>query len=654
MQKNLDELILKNKEIQKNYSLKEQNENNLNKEISTIKNKNELLNNEMDNIKNDNLLMKLAINKDVGVLKELHRMGLLSNININNNYIQIDPKTNQFISNNNNNLLIDEESDKKLQEFYDIIINISSVKDIAKGWEIKMTQEGEKNFLKYKDKELLKIGVIGNSNKGKSFILSKISKFNLPSGTSIKTEGLSIKYPEKKLFKNRNIVLLDSAGLETPVLKEDSTDKNIENQFSDEEESDEEGNRNKEKKEEIKDDNNKKNENQANKELNNKEENKINENNLNYGNANQKKKEEEKKCEEGEIKEEIEEKSNNIIFKEKSREKLITELFLQNYIIKNSDILILVVGILSYSEQKLLNRIKTDIQKLKINKTLFIIHNLKSYITKNQVKNYIKNTLMKSATFDLKKGHNTSIEIDTKKGIYFFEKNSSPKIFHLIYANEDSEAGKYYNNFSLDFIKRAFQEITDLSSFNVIRSIKERFIELSTEIIEKSNENQKVFQIEDLINDDESIKNKIIKLKNPQKIILKRCLIDELGFSNLRGNGFEPNFNYYRKGDNIIVRVEAPGNSTISSKFDYSGEYTIIRLSGHKNIDKEPENKSDNIHTSREFGDFNLDIPLKTEDYNVKNSEPKIESKKGVIILAYELEKKAETYNYKGNEEDDI
>ncbi len=39
------------------------------------------------------------------------------------------------------------------------------------------------------------------------------------------------------------------------------------------------------------------------------------------------------------------------LFQEKSREKLITELFLQNYIITNSDILILVVGILTYSEQ---------------------------------------------------------------------------------------------------------------------------------------------------------------------------------------------------------------------------------------------------------------------------------------------------------------
>ena len=113
---------------------------------------------------------------------------------------------------------------------------------------------------------------IGNANKGKSFLLSKISKIDLPSGMSIKTEGLSIKYPELESFKDRKIALLDSAGLETPVL--------VSQQI---------------KEEEIK----------------------------------------------------------TALFKEKSREKLITELFLQNYIVNNSDILIVVVDSLSFSEQKL-------------------------------------------------------------------------------------------------------------------------------------------------------------------------------------------------------------------------------------------------------------------------------------------------------------
>ena len=39
---------------------------------------------------------------------------------------------------------------------------------------------------------------------------------------------------------------------------------------------------------------------------------------------------------------------------EKSRDKLLTEFFLQNYIVKYSNLLIIVVGILTFSEQKLI------------------------------------------------------------------------------------------------------------------------------------------------------------------------------------------------------------------------------------------------------------------------------------------------------------
>ena len=104
-------------------------------------------------------------------------------------------------------------------DFYDVIIDINSIKDINKGWEIKMSEKTKHNYQSLKNEKIIKIGVIGNSNKGKSFILSKLSKIDLPSGTSIRTEGLSVKYPDLDVYNNRKIVLLDSAGLETPVLK---------------------------------------------------------------------------------------------------------------------------------------------------------------------------------------------------------------------------------------------------------------------------------------------------------------------------------------------------------------------------------------------------------------------------------------------------
>ena len=472
---------------------------------------------------------------------------------IGNNTIHINENNNNINERNIANIKVFGK--EEFENFYDVIIDIKSVKDINKGWKIKMNDRGLKNYGDHKTSKVIKIGVIGNSNKGKSFILSKISKINLPSGTSIRTEGLSVKYPELEGYKDRKIVLLDSAGLETPVLNVENIEKNKEKEM----------------------------------------------------------------------------------FKEKSREKLITELFLQNYIINTGDILIVVVGILTYSEQKLLNRIRTEIQRAKLKKTLYVIHNLITYTSVDQVQEYIEDYLLKSATFHLEKGEKVSTSEKQDSGDYYYEKNSDPHIYHLIYANEGSEAGNYYNNYTLKIIENSYLNVTDLINFDIIESIKNRFIDVSKEIIENNNDNQ--LTIDDFCNNDND-NNKYIKLKDEKEITLKKCLIDELGFSNLKGNGFEPTYNFYKhKTENkIIIRLEAPGNSEIKSKIEYRGENTIIQLSGKKKKDKEPEKLEDNLFNSREFGDFTVDIPLKTEDYKVLNEEPAKKFVSGLFIFEYKLE----------------
>ena len=322
---------------------------------------------------------------------------------------------------------------------------------------------------------------------------------------------------------------------------------------------------------------------------------------------------------------------------------------MQNYIIYNSDILIIVVGILTYSEQKLLNRIKSKIKtsKNKENQnTLFIIHNLITYTSIKQVEDYIENFLLKSATFNLEKGHKISTKIEDIKGINYYEEDKDLKIHHLIFANDGSEAGEYYNDFTLDFLEKYYQVIIDLKSYDVIESVKERFIEVSKEIIELPD---KILSKEDFDNSNK----KLIKLKEPKNIKLKKCLIDELGFSNLKTNDFEPTYNYYRKGDNIIIRIEEPGNSTIESSIDYCGENTYINLKGEKKKDKEPEKIEDNLFNKREIGKFTLKIPFKTGEFLIKNEDPTITSKKGIIILEFKLDKVKNKITV-FNQEDDV
>ena len=116
----------------------------------------------------------------------------------------------------------------------------------------------------------------------------------------------------------------------------------------------------------------------------------------------------------------LEEKDINEIFRDKCKDKLISGLFLQNYIIHNSDVVIAVVDCLSLSEQKFLIKIEKEIEKRKCNKPVIIIHNLKTYTTVKQVLEYIENTLLKSASFSLEK----SIDLRTslKRDNFFFTK----------------------------------------------------------------------------------------------------------------------------------------------------------------------------------------------------------------------------------------
>ena len=330
----------------------------------------EIYENFMDKIKKLILKYEKIINEKDKKIKDLENINeeLINNIDKNRNIFDEEIKT-MTIEMKKFAKFSQSKENIKFEDFYDLIINIKSIKEINNGWDIKMNEKGKLRFEDYKNKSALIIGVIGNTNKGKSFLLSKISKINLPNGTNIKTEGLSIKYPDLKLYKNRNIVLLDSEGFEAPFLKEK---------------------------------------------------------NMNID-------------------------ENDIILKEQARDKMVTEFFLQNFIINNSDILLAVVGLLTFQEQKFLNKLKSDFSKLKPNKTLLIVHNLMTLTTIEQVENYINNTLMNSATFEL--GKKTLISTQISKGEkdveYFYENNNKIKIIHLILANEGSDAGKLYNNFTI-------------------------------------------------------------------------------------------------------------------------------------------------------------------------------------------------------------
>ena len=432
----------------------------------------------------------------------------------------------------------------KAEDFYDIIVNINSIKGVKNGWKIKYNEAGKKRYNEMKNKESLKIGIIGNGNKGKSFFLQKLSEVELPKGTSIKTEGLSLKYPKFK-DSNNNIILLDSAGLETPLLKDENIKEKLES-----------------KKEES------------------------------SSTSSTQIVEQEKKLDFSQMVNDL----SNI-----AKDKALTELFLQNFIMTESDILIAMVGILTYSEQKLLNRIKSDLKKRKKNYSLYVIHNLQTYVEKEQVEKYINETLLNCATFELKERKDIYIHEKNKNtnDIYyvevFKEQDTSQKIFHLIFANDSSNAGNYYNEFTLEFLRKRFNDTTQITNFPLVDKIKESFQKMSAEMLEN-----KIDEI-NFSNEDDCI-----KLMTDKDIILKRCFVNELGISFLQGNGYEPKYSYFCKDSKMYILVEVPGKSEkISIKCKLIQSYYYFTITGTKKVDEDKDIKdSTKRFNSREQGNF--------------------------------------------------
>ena len=469
-------------------------------------------------------------------------------------------------------------------KYYDIIICIESILGIESGWKVKSSESGKLLYERMKNESLVKVGVIGLRNKGKSFLLQKFLNKDLPKGTSIKTEGLSIKFPNKEDLNNhRNYILLDSAGSEVPLLDYENTLKKLD-------------------------------------------------------------------------KEEALSQLERI-----AKDKTLTELFLQRFIISSSDMIVLVVGVLTYPEQKLLNRIEKTLKNLmkqRIFKKLFVIHNLESFVEKEQVQTYIDDYLKHSATFELKENHyietgGSAIVKKNQNNKFYVEtfdndEESPLQVFHLVMANDFSDAGKYYNEFAINYLKDHLNSFTNIKSFPVIEEIKKSFINFSDEAFENK------------IKDDEiDIDNNLtIKLKPDIKILFKKCFIDEMGFSNFFGSGFEPNFWIYKDKEKVNITFESSGKvKDIEPNCEYGKDGFIkFSISGNKEIKTPVEDENVKFfQNSIKQGKFNFQMKLPFgSDFKLENpDEPDFEKGStengtgGLYTFSYKLsnkEKKKKVY----------
>ena len=499
----------------------------------------------------------------------------------------------------------------KFQKFkdtipYDLEININSFSGISKGWELTFNgKEGKQNYEEACENYVKIFSVIGNKNRGKSFLLSKISGRPIKNGFIETTKGLSLSYPKNC----NNMLLLDSVGFESPILECESEDYRFKIE-----------NNNEETEKFYKElESLKKSIEKSEKSENLKEKRKL-EYKLN------------------ELKSEFDKKilNKNEQIEKFTNERKITDFFLQRFIIESADVLLLVVGKLTIEDQFFLNKITKLIkEKKKFQQKIIVIHNLFLIKYKKDIEDYIENTLKKSYTFQVTESY---FKIEGKNEPYnktfYIEKPTEPEnhieINHIVMANDDSEAGKYYNDSCIQFIKNKAKLVRNMNGFNLEKLLKKFLSDISKKIIKGG----KSINPEDV----EFTENKI-KLKNEFGNFNLNTFYGNIIGETIGEKKFEPNFEKRKDDKHIIIYVETPGETTIEKndiKIEYIGEKTIIEIKGNR---KEIERKGTGM--SFPSGEFDFRVNLSSEDGQIsdKKSDISIEKKDDIGFTIIKIKK---------------
>ena len=488
-------------------------------------------------------------------------------------------------------------------DFYDLVIRIDTFRNLKKkeqgdyGCDILYSKDFD--YDTRTKEELVRIGVVGNGNRGKSFILSKLTKFKVPSGFSIKTEGISLKYPDMKTKDGKGIVIIDSAGFEIPLLE--SFDCKLDS-------------------------------------LSN-----------------------------------LDAKETNTKINDLAKDRAILEVFIQKYVLEYSDIIIAVVGQLTYSEQQLLLRIKRENTQKKI----FIVHNLLNLETKQQVTDYIENVLKKSLTFKIDERTMTSLDENKKvdstvlNQTYYHEQyadNDNKKCYtieHLIMAKEGTEAGNYYNQSAISFLSTNTTTTTKLNKYPVKRTIKNYLYKMSSDFFESSIPQKNIIDGEVTI--DNIKKNKIYIDGYNQDIILKSINIDSLGFKSFLGRIYriyQPSYCLYIidnvdqlpikktkselniEGDKpyyiLVLIVEIPGeleDPNIKPNIEINNGLVFFKLEGSRKTNKKEteinSNRYDCYYSSIKEGLFSLCISIKPENISLDSTDPIFKNYENGLLTYY-------------------
>lgn len=462
---------------------------------------------------------------------------------------------------------------------YDVVIDINSILEFQNtGWAVYF-----KDQVDYEAKSLIDtivIGMAGHYNKGKTWLLNHLSSHDFDHGFHTSTVGLSMKYSD---FDTKVASYLDTAGFETPIkyfVKE-----NEYNRTRDQEET--------------------------------------------FSRP---------------IVETLRDKNLKMKGEEWQKMKLkdrhFTEDLIQSFIFEKSHMILIVVGRLTFADQKMIHKILSSYGNS--NKEILIIHNFHELEEIRHVIDMIDQDIFQS--FDVKAG---ILEVSKKlQDSYYHQEiyinRGFYKVRHLVTAREGTEAGDYFNPPVFDFLQALIQSKSPNEPFDIVKSLAVYTENVLSRYIDFKGLNTKaeVFQ---------TVKDGITYLKSqyPASTKLKPVTFDVNGaLIKTQVNDHYLEYDMRLSNDLLVFTINVPGlkkdPKTGKRKINYRWErLERTCLVFEAEIEEKGVTSSDlPIIQTRKKGVMTMNPPCLDQGYDVEDSYIDAELEDGVLELTFPLIKK--------------
>lgn len=329
-------------------------------------------------------------------------------------------------------------------------------------------------------------------------------------------------------------------------------------------------------------------------------------------------------------------------FEEVVQDCKITEEVFQQFIINSSQVILCVVGQLTFADQILIRKLTNDHVRNGAGKTLIIIHNLCMFRYVDDVKKAWANVM---ATFNLQKRDFLPNPAHAKRNQSYYvmktETASAVDIRHYVIAHEDSEAGDFYNPPVRENLLAIFSTETKRSRFHVFQELAKFLKEWLPNYLE-NNDLVEEIQPADTPKGPSKIRFKDKPIFKPIKFDSFQRIV-----SQQEGISYEIVYNKQY----LFVLVDFPGmpDQEIAERVKgkvtplADGSITIqVTCNKIRNLIDTPASECDGLKVlaskSRAFGEFRVQLPTLKNDIEFKDvSKPMRRQGNGMLQLRWEL-----------------